>query len=200
MCPEDAGRPGRPLIRFHRQAPRGPVVFALVPASFQGEWIWVKQKTRETWEFPAGHVEAGETPLQAARRELAEETGAIAFNLWPVSFYSVRERQPDGSLAPARYGQLFYADILEMGPISSEIEQVERFDGLHDNLTYPDIQPVLFRKVLAWRARHEKRLKGRANGNEKAPSATAEGASESRRSGRRSQTRARYIRIDVTTD
>lgn len=29
-----------------------------------------------TWEFPGGHVEDGEDPLEAARREWAEETGA----------------------------------------------------------------------------------------------------------------------------
>ena len=27
------------------------------------------------WEFPAGRLDEGEKPLQAARRELAEETG-----------------------------------------------------------------------------------------------------------------------------
>lgn len=30
-----------------------------------------------TWEFPGGHMEEGETPLQAAWREWAEETGCI---------------------------------------------------------------------------------------------------------------------------
>lgn len=31
-----------------------------------------------TWGFPGGHVELGETALEAAVRELAEETGVIA--------------------------------------------------------------------------------------------------------------------------
>ena len=30
-----------------------------------------------TWEFPGGHVESGESPLRAAWREWAEETGAV---------------------------------------------------------------------------------------------------------------------------
>ncbi len=36
------------------------------------------------WEVPAGRLDAGEAPLECARRELAEETGAIAERFEPL--------------------------------------------------------------------------------------------------------------------
>ncbi len=38
--------------------------------------LLVKADYRSTWQFPGGHVDLGETPYQAASREVAEEVGA----------------------------------------------------------------------------------------------------------------------------
>lgn len=46
----------------------------------QGKFLVVEEKVRgkATWNQPAGHLEADETLVQAAKRELYEETGIIA--------------------------------------------------------------------------------------------------------------------------
>lgn len=53
-------------------------------------------------EFPCGTVERGEEPAQAARRELLEETGCTAQDLWPLSSLSPN---------PARYSNKIHAFI-----------------------------------------------------------------------------------------
>lgn len=51
----------------------------MMPVDRRGRILLVKQYRlpvrQYLWELPAGRVDAGETVLQAARRELAEETG-----------------------------------------------------------------------------------------------------------------------------
>lgn len=50
------------------------------------------------WAFPGGHVEAGETALEAAARELAEETGVIGRPRGYLDNIDVIERGADGAL------------------------------------------------------------------------------------------------------
>jgi len=115
--------------------------FAVIVSSYNGKWIYCKHKERSTWEIAGGHIEAGEAPLEAARRELHEETGAIEFDLEPICVYSVKKDHES-------YGLLCYAEIKKLANLpDTEIEKISFFDVEPENLTYLDIQPKLFDKV-----------------------------------------------------
>ncbi len=51
----------------------------IMPVDARGRILLVRQyrlpAQQELWELPAGHIDKGESAIQAARRELAEETG-----------------------------------------------------------------------------------------------------------------------------
>ena len=117
--------------------------FAIILSVYKNKYVFVKTKKRGTWEMPAGHREPDEDINITASRELKEETGAKRFTVLPINDYSV---EISGT---STYGRLFYADIEELdGPMDKEIEEVKLFDTLPVKLSYPEIQPVLFEKIL----------------------------------------------------
>jgi 2,3-bisphosphoglycerate-dependent phosphoglycerate mutase len=61
--------------------------FVVIFTRYQGKWLYCRAKERNTFETAGGHIEHGETPLEAARRELFEETGAVRFDITPVFDY-----------------------------------------------------------------------------------------------------------------
>ncbi len=121
------------------------IEFSVIVARHKDKWVFVQHKQRTTWEIPGGHRELGESPLQTARRELQEETGALEIAaLHPVCIYSVE--RDDGSIS---YGGLYFAQVASLGCLDekTEIGTVALFDQLPQDLTYPEIQPLLHNQV-----------------------------------------------------
>jgi 8-oxo-dGTP diphosphatase len=42
--------------------------YVVIIAKYNGKWVLCKHKKRNTWETAGGHIELGETPLEAAQR------------------------------------------------------------------------------------------------------------------------------------
>ncbi|WP_336989767.1 NUDIX domain-containing protein [Bacillus infantis] len=124
--------------------------FAVISAIYKGKWVYVRHKDRTTWEIAGGHREFGENMEGTAQRELCEETGCIDGELIPICDYSL------GYTAVKKYGRLYLGVIRELGQLpASEIDEIKLFEDLPVNLTYPEIQPKLFEKTLAFIKRYE---------------------------------------------
>ncbi|MEG0775095.1 NUDIX domain-containing protein [Clostridium sp.] len=116
---------------------------AVIAARYKGKWLFVREKGKETWELPGGTHEKNETIDETATRELVEETGAKKFKILPICISSVNV---DGHHS---HGKLFYAEIDELGELpNSEIEEVQQFDDIPKNITYPLIHTMLFNKAV----------------------------------------------------
>ena len=100
-----------------------------------------RHRERDTWEMQGGHIEANETPLEAARRELYEESGALEFVMQPLCDYLTVTDNGNAGAA----GMVFAAEIKKLGILPDfEIAEVKLFDELPDNLTYPELTRILF--------------------------------------------------------
>lgn len=113
-------------------------------ARYNSKWIFCKEKNRTTWENPGGHIEEGEAPIEAAKRELIEETGAVSFDIEPLCDYWA-SGELNGIEIPA-HGQVYYSNIHILGeiPEQSEMQEIYLLDSLPNELTYPDFMNEIF--------------------------------------------------------
>ena len=136
-------------VQFYDSAEDKLLKFAVIISKADGKWVFCKHKERNTYEVPGGHREEGETILEAAKRELCEETGAVSYELKPVCVYSVTGKNRVNQTGEESFGMLYFADIYEFEKeLHSEMETVEFFEELPDEWTYPLIQPLLIEEFL----------------------------------------------------
>lgn len=106
------------------------------------------------WVQPGGHVDAKETPEQAALRETLEETGLVAHHCTPADLFHVDVHQgPQGHVhCDLRY--LVLADPLDPAPPLDESPEVFWFDfSAAQERCEPALRPALAklgRVVASW--------------------------------------------------
>lgn len=109
------------------------IEFVVIFTKYQGQWVYCWHKKRESYEHPGGHVEPGETPLQAAKRELFEETGITDCDIIPLWDY---EQIWDDGIGKNN-GRVYVAIAHSLGTLPhSEMDRIELFDSVPENYTY----------------------------------------------------------------
>lgn len=130
------------FIKFFKNKNNIKESIVIVFAKYNEKWLLCKHKNRETFETCGGHIETGETGLEAAKRELFEESGAIAESIEKLGYYSFSN---NGEIA---YGVVFFAKIKEIKPLPNfEIKEVKLFDEFPNNTTYPAIYQNLLKEI-----------------------------------------------------
>lgn len=109
------------------------IAFVVIFTKYQDKWVYAWHKQRQSYEHPGGHVEAGETPLQAAKRELYEETGITDCRIVPLWDYEQLGEHGEN----VNNGRAYLAIVSALGELpESEMSKVELFDTVPDPYTY----------------------------------------------------------------
>lgn len=133
-------------VKFYDKADDKLLRFAVIIAKTNGKWVFCKHKERSTYENPGGKREKGESILDAAKRELYEETGATKYDIRPICVYSATVS--DDLKSEETFGMIYFADIFEFEKeLHSEIQKIIVTEKLIDNWTYPLIQPKLIEEA-----------------------------------------------------
>lgn len=133
-------QPGTPAVEYYVW--EGPDIATVVPRTPEGEFVLCRQYRhamgRSLLQFPAGQVDTGESPEEAARRELLEETGYAAPTLVPLGTLAAYPTKSTG--LHHLYLALDVHRVAEPRPDPSEAITVELCsrERLRQSLATPD--------------------------------------------------------------
>lgn len=136
------------IVKFYDKVPDNLLMFSVIISKSNGKWVLCKHKERTTYELPGGMRENGESIIDAAKRELYEETGANDFDIKPICAYSYSAIDNVGSMRDETYGMLYFAEIKRFDDeLHYEIEKIILTKNLNVNWTYKEIMPQLLEEA-----------------------------------------------------
>lgn len=98
--------------------------------AFRGDRLLMTRLAARDWDIPGGHVDAGETPEETARRELYEEAGATVGIVRVIGYdkFIVHAAAPEGYRYPhpVSYQLFYWGRITLLDPFTPTKEALER--------------------------------------------------------------------------
>lgn len=117
------------LILDDQLPPLSAITSALALA-FDGERILMTNLRQRGWDIPGGHLDPGETPEAAMRREVMEEAGALLTDVQLLGYQRIRllGQVPDGYRYPYpdSYQILYLARVAELATFAATQEASQR--------------------------------------------------------------------------
>lgn len=132
-------------VQLDDKADLGRMVFALTAVFHKNQLLLVFNNRRQYWEFPGGAIDLGETPLEAAHRELAEESGQTVNHLKLCAKLKCqfrRQKEPG-------WGVLYTGQLDQWVPFepTDEIGGIVVWDGTTDIGEISEIDRYLLRQI-----------------------------------------------------
>lgn len=128
--------------------------YGVIPVAFRflGLSLLIVQHRSGAWLFPKGKAEKGETPHQAAQRELKEETG-LEIERW-LDFGPFKEQYQFFRKGEKISKEVLYFPAFVQGEVSLQHEELrsarwERVEAVPNAVTFPEMKRIA-EEVCSW--------------------------------------------------
>lgn len=122
--------PGEGRVYVSDEHPPAEVCGSAFGFVFDDDRVLLTHLHRRGWDVPGGVIDPGETPEQAAVREVLEETSAAVEIIEPVGFQELELLGPRPTHYrwpyPISVQVYFLCRLVELGPFEPNVESFER--------------------------------------------------------------------------
>jgi 8-oxo-dGTP diphosphatase len=110
------------------------ITYVWMIVKHNGKFVLSFHRKSKKWDHVGGHVEKNESPLEAAKRELFEETGATDFDIFTVCDFKAHDE--DGTFH--NNGRTYFVNVREFSslPNGSEMDRIGFFDEIPKDFRY----------------------------------------------------------------